>query len=194
MTDPDRLRPAVILSGSGEQLTAAACNTAGQCRPRDRWEEGSWCEAWWRGCSARRCCSPAPFRAPSSTGQPGTAARYRVTYLPDLGGTSSAGNSMTTAVGWRASRTCRATVPVMPPCEGPSRSRPGHARRPTAPCSGRRCCIVSIQGMLKLHLRPWIRSPGPARRTRLPPAGPLAPQLPARNGRVGRSAPRRARR
>jgi hypothetical protein len=56
------------------------------------------------------------------------------------------------------------------------------------------CCVAPTRGRLKRRPRSWIRPPAPARRTRPPPAGPLAPQPPARNGRAGGSAPRHARR
>ena len=146
----------MILSGSGEQLTAAACDTAGNVVrvTGGKKARGSRLVAGLLG-SALLLTDAVQGAELDGVSQE-RPSRYRVTYLAGLGATSSAGNSMTTAVGWRASRTCRATVPVMPPCEGPGRSRPGHARRPNSAVLRPALCIVSIEGMLKLHLRPWI--------------------------------------
>ena len=50
-----------------------------------------------------------------------------------------------------------------------------------------RCCVGSTKGALKGRPRSWITSPGPAHRTRPPPADSPAPQPPARSVRVERS-------
>jgi 1-deoxyxylulose-5-phosphate synthase len=50
------------------------------------------------------------------------------------------------------------------------------------------CCVAPTRDRLKRRPRSWITSPGPARRTRRPPAGSPAPQRPARSIRAGRSA------
>jgi hypothetical protein len=56
------------------------------------------------------------------------------------------------------------------------------------------CCVAPTRGRLKRRPRSWIRPPGPARRTRPPPAGPLAPRPQARSGLVADSARSHARR
>lgn len=140
MTDPDRLRPAVILPGSGEELTAAACDTAGRCCPCG--PGGKEARGARPGGRVARLGAVAHRRRSehgARRGQPERPSRYRVIYLAGLGGTSSAGNSMATAVGWRASRTCRATRSAMPPCEGPGRPRSTWAPRGrSAPAAGGR--------------------------------------------------------
>jgi hypothetical protein len=55
------------------------------------------------------------------------------------------------------------------------------------------CCVAPTLGTLKRRPRYWIRSSRPARRTRRPTAGPLAPLPPARSGRVERSGQTHAR-
>jgi exodeoxyribonuclease V alpha subunit len=54
------------------------------------------------------------------------------------------------------------------------------------------CCVAPTRGRSKRRPRTWIRPPGPARQTRPPPAGSLAPRQPARNVRAERSAPTHA--
>jgi N-6 DNA Methylase len=55
------------------------------------------------------------------------------------------------------------------------------------------CCVAPTLSTLKRRPRYWIRSSRPARRTRRPTAGPLAPLPPARSGRGEGSAPTHAR-
>jgi hypothetical protein len=127
---------------------------------------------------------------PSNYGRVWTCNREQPV-VPRLSGVALLDSSCCLTTGAQHGKT-RLSAGVPPQGPGPGRRRKAIAE--VAKAFGRHCCVAPTLSTLKRRPRYWIRSPRPARRTRRPTAGPLAPLPPARSGRGEGSAPTHARR